>query len=126
MNYNQLNNNLYLRLLSSAIDYILKSERLSSSLLFCHIYILKFTSYSIEIWIYIKLFSNSIISGLPTWLTKSHYFISIHRCFYSKENRNLIILHFICSDEIFWCIRGSPYCYMKRLHGIVFVIAILF
>ena len=89
-------------------------------------------------WGHSTLFSSSIISGSPNWLINSHYFISIHLCFHSKENGNCIILYYIYSDKFFnffWCIHWprianegivSCYCYQIFNRLIAFLMGIRF
>ena len=93
---------------------------------FCHTFILKFTSYDIVIRGHSTLFSSSIISGSPNWLTKSHYFINIHHCFHSKENEHCTILYYICSEKFFGAFIDPILLHIAIHQGIVFVIVIVF
>ena len=97
-------NNQNFRLLSSSIDYILKSERFSGLLLQhgesifkCALsyFYLKGQSRDLVMWGHSTLFSSSIVNGSLNLLTKFHYFISIHHHFHSKEIGYCTILHYI-------------------------------
>ena len=77
-------------------------------------------------WVHSALFSSSIISGSPNWLTKSHYFINIHLCFHAKGNGHCIILHYICSDNFFGAFTDPILLHLATHQGIVFVTVIIF
>ena len=71
-------------------------------------------------WGHSTLFSSSIISGSPNWLTKFHYFISIHHCFHSKENGHCTILHYICSDKFFGAFTDPILLHIVTHQGLFF------
>ena len=70
----------------------------------------------------LNTFLQRIINGLPNWLTKFHYVISIHNCFHSKENGNCTILHYICSDKFFGAFSYPILLHIATNQSIVFVI----
>ena len=73
-------------------------------------------------WGHSTLFSSSIISGSPNWLTKFHYFISIHHCFHSKENGHCTILHYICSYKFFGALTDLTLLHILTHQGIFLIL----
>ena len=73
-------------------------------------------------WGHSTLFSSSIISGSPNWLTKFHYFISIHHCFHSKENGHCTILHYICSYKFFGALTDPTLLHILTHQGIFLIL----
>ena len=73
---------------------------------------------------------SSIISVPPNWLTKFHYFISIHfihlSLFHSKEKSHYTILHYEWSGKFFGALTDPILLYITTHLDIVFVIGIIF
>ena len=132
--FSKFNNNQSFTLLSSSIDYILKSKRFSGSLLQhdesifkCALsyFYLKVQSHDLVMWGHSTLFSISI-SGSSNCLTKFYYFTSIHHCFHSKENGHYTILHYICSYKFFGVFTDPILLHIVTHQGIFFAIVIIF
>ena len=70
-----------------------------------------------------QLFSSSVRSGPPNWLTID-YFISIHHCFHSKQNDYCIILHYTCSYK-FFCAFTDPILLHIVIHQGIFCLSLL-
>ena len=76
-------------------------------------------------WGHSTLFSSSIISGSPNWLTRFHYFISIHHCFHSKKMA--IAQSFIIYAVISFLVHSlTPYSYILWLVKVFFLLLLLY